>query len=108
VAGPTGATGAAGTPGILAGLVPSAGTTSVTVTIADVGSANYSVSLVTVGATAGAGIGGGNSGCVFNIDSQTSTQFVFSCRAANNGNPVTMTNGIQFEYIVVPFTVTPD
>jgi len=63
----------------------------------DIGTTNYTVSVIVNGATGGFGSGS----CFINIESQTTTGFVFSCRAASNGAQTTLNNGITFEYIAI-------
>jgi hypothetical protein len=63
--------------------------------------ANYSVSLVTTGASAGIGGAAGVTGCVFNVEAQNANSFTFSCRRADTGVRVTIPSGISFEYIAI-------
>jgi len=104
--GATGATGDSGTAGVRAGQVtvsvangdPNPTSWTVTFSSAMV-SANYSISLVSVGASSGIGMVSG--GCVFNIESQTSTEFSFSCRSTEG--MAAFPANTQFQYLAVPF-----
>jgi len=63
----------------------------------DIGTTNYTVSVVVKGATNGFGSGS----CYLNIEAQTTTGFTFTCRAASNGNLTSINNGVTFEYIAI-------
>jgi hypothetical protein len=62
-----------------------------------IGTTGYTVSVIVLGASAGFGSGS----CYLNVESQATTGFTFSCRAASNGNLTTINGGITFEYIAM-------
>jgi hypothetical protein len=63
--------------------------------------ANYSVSLVTNGVTGTATV---TFGCMWHIDSQTASGFVFSCRDATaGGTTYSLISGAVIGYIAVPY-----
>jgi len=62
-----------------------------------IGTTNYTVSVIVMGASTGFGSGS----CYLNIESQTTTGFAFSCRSASNGNLTSINNGVTFEYIAI-------